>query len=319
MPLTAGAPPEQVAYVTHNRDDTFELHVQRSGVVAFAASDSSSWQPLDANAQRMLHSGALLEIGGARHRVQGCRPRAAKRRREPEAAAAAAPERQGFADAYVAGALHVASVEKQLLYGLQGAELRTATRNLATVRDAAAAVALAPADPRAVQRAAGSIKKLVNDHDKRQRRDEKSHEHAVDRAVRLERSQQRLRAEGTSKRERKTAEGAVAAAERAATRTADRRTFTNRTKLRKAKRALQAPRGGRGGPRGGGGTSSGRTQPPGRGGGCRGSFDGGHSGGRGGGRSGGRGGGRGAARGSGSFGHGRVVSVVPGSRFVRGD
>ena len=49
---------------------------------------------------------------------------------------------------------------------------------------------------------------------------------AAARAERLKRSQVRLRAAGTSKRERQAADGATAAAKRAATpRTADRRTL----------------------------------------------------------------------------------------------
>ena len=255
VPLTAGTPPEQVASVVHNRDGSFELHVQQAGVVSYAARPDSSWLPLAAPAQRMLHDGALLAIGEMQYRVQGC-PRAAKRGADPPAQLAPEPKRQRLADEYVASSMQSAAIEQQLLSGLHGSELRAAERNLATVRDAAACVALHPADPRAMQQAAGRIKKVVNDHDKRQRREGSSHEHAADRAQRLERAQARLRAEGTGKRERHAAAGAVDAARRAG-RTADRRTFANRTKVRKAKRVLQQPQpGGRGGKGGRGGSSS---------------------------------------------------------------
>ena len=85
-------------------------------------------------------------------------------------------------DDYVAGVLQTAKAEQQLLSGLQGAELRSGARNLAAVREAATSVALAPTDPRAMQQAAGKIKKVVNDHNKRQRREENVLEHATDRA-----------------------------------------------------------------------------------------------------------------------------------------
>ena len=224
VPLNLGQPPEKVATVVHNRDGSFELLVHQTGVISFAMSDSSSWVPLTAHAQRMVHDGALLEVGETRYRVVGCpRPRAPKRpapcQPQPDS------QRQRYVDDYVAGVLQTAKAEQQLLSGLQGAELRSGARNLAAVREAATSVALAPTDPRAMQQAAGKIKKVVNDHNKRQRREENVLEHATDRAKRIKRAKDALREAGTSKRERKAASGAADTAKRQATRIDDRRTL----------------------------------------------------------------------------------------------
>ena len=251
-----------------------------------------------------------LESGIACRAVSLDKPRSAKRLQDPAPESTSDLKRQRLTDEYISSALQTAAVEKQLLNGLHGAELRAAQGNLAAVRSATATVALDPSKPRAMQQAMGTFKKRVNDIDKRQHRDDISLEHAADRATRLKRHLTTIREVGVSKRDRKAAEDTVKVAERKAkreaNRTTDRRTYTNRTKLRKAKRQLQQPRGGR---RGGststrGSTSTGSTGPPAHVGGGRGSSGRGGSG---------SGNGRGYSSGRG---HG-PGPVVPGSRFVR--
>jgi len=248
---TALGPAEApVAHIVAGRDFNFSLHVAAGGAVELAppvvqvpfeeaTGAPGEWRALAAGAQCTLRPGDHLRIAGVEyvcdlpgplHQPAPPRPAAVGKGGDPPAASPSAG-RAALAQELVGLATREAQVRSELTAGLSGAPLREAQRGLGAAHDAYVAVALgAGAAPeqrqQSLRKAAGTLKKTVNDGDKKRRREEVSHARAVDRA---ERRDAHSPPEARAKQPRHGA-----ATPRVAKR--DRRTFNARVEHRKVRR-----------------------------------------------------------------------------------
>ena len=245
MQLNAAA--GDAGYIVCSKDATYDLHVRRSGIVAYSRAKGTSWVPLATGKQQPLTDLSLLEFttedGTLRMQcsfphLRRAAPKAGRRMRG-EAAKRAAAAGEVASDGIQAAAsseelqqlaLRTGQLHASLTNGIHGPERQAALRKLEAIGNGLTRVATAVAGGEtaraeiATRQTATVLRKQVDTSAKKRKLDAVKEEHAANKADRRERS------------ERKLAERQASGRAPGGKRKKDKRQYANRMGIRKKKR-----------------------------------------------------------------------------------